>query len=207
MEAEWVAAERRELADALADLSPEQWETPSSCDGWTITHVLAHVTMPFRLTTAGFVREMVRARGRFDRMADTVARRDAARYGPAELHRSLAANAAHPWRPPGGGDIGALTHDTVHGLDMTRPLGIDRPIPEGRLVAVLDSVTSRRGARAFGVDVTGLGLIASDVEWSTGDGEPVVGRAVDLIALLTGRAVPTERFGGDGVAALGGVHR
>jgi hypothetical protein len=140
-------------------------------------------------------------------MADTVARRDADRHGAAALLHALAANAEHPWRPPGGGDIGALTHDTVHGLDMTRPLGIERSIPGERLVAVLDSITSPRAARAFGVDVSGLALRASDVEWARGDGAPVVGRAEHLIVLLTGRPIPTDVFSGDGVGALAGADR
>jgi hypothetical protein len=31
-----VAAERVGLADDLADLTPEQWATPSLCAGWTV---------------------------------------------------------------------------------------------------------------------------------------------------------------------------
>ena len=31
------------FADLLSDLSPEQWETPSRCDGWRVADVAAHV--------------------------------------------------------------------------------------------------------------------------------------------------------------------
>ena len=37
-----VAAERGALAADLADLSDQQWKTPSLCDGWTVREVLAH---------------------------------------------------------------------------------------------------------------------------------------------------------------------
>jgi uncharacterized protein (TIGR03083 family) len=38
-----VHAERRALAADLADLSPEQWQTPSLCAGWSVHDVLAHM--------------------------------------------------------------------------------------------------------------------------------------------------------------------
>jgi uncharacterized protein (TIGR03083 family) len=38
-----VHAERRALAADLADLTPEQWETPSLCAGWSVHDVLAHM--------------------------------------------------------------------------------------------------------------------------------------------------------------------
>ncbi len=31
-----VVAERRELADLLATLLPEQWDLPTLCDGWRV---------------------------------------------------------------------------------------------------------------------------------------------------------------------------
>jgi hypothetical protein len=38
-----VHAERKSLADDLATLSPDQWATPSLCDGWDIHDVLVHL--------------------------------------------------------------------------------------------------------------------------------------------------------------------
>ncbi len=35
--------DRQALADDLAGLSPEQWQTPSWCDGWSVHDVLAHL--------------------------------------------------------------------------------------------------------------------------------------------------------------------
>ncbi|MEO8329995.1 MAG: maleylpyruvate isomerase N-terminal domain-containing protein, partial [Candidatus Nanopelagicales bacterium] len=37
-----IHAERRALADDLAGLTPQQWETPSLCDEWNVHQVLAH---------------------------------------------------------------------------------------------------------------------------------------------------------------------
>ena len=45
-----IAAHRRALADALSELTPGQWRADSLCAGWTPAHVLAHLTMPFRIS-------------------------------------------------------------------------------------------------------------------------------------------------------------
>src|SRR5688500_6079152 len=127
----WIADERRRLADVLDGLTPEQWDAPSLCEGWAVRDVVAHVTMPFRTSAPRFVLELVRSGGRFGAMADRVARRDGAQ--PTDvLVAALRDNAEHPWTPPGGGKAGALTHDVVHGLDITRPLDIGREVQPER---------------------------------------------------------------------------
>jgi uncharacterized protein (TIGR03083 family) len=201
-----IAEERRELAEVLEGLTPEQWSSPSLCEGWTVGHVVAHVTMPFRYSAPRFVLEFVRARGRFDRAADTVARRDVS-LPRAELIATLRDNAEHPWKPPGGGYEGALTHDVVHGLDVTRPLGIDRQIPPERLAVVLESLTGTRSLRHFGVGVEGVGLRAVDVDWSHGDGAPLVGRGDDLVLMLAGRPVAPGALTGGGADLIAGRAR
>jgi uncharacterized protein (TIGR03083 family) len=45
-----IAPERRALADALDRLTPDQWRGTTMCAGWTPGHVLAHLTMPFRIS-------------------------------------------------------------------------------------------------------------------------------------------------------------
>ena len=41
----WVATERRSTADLFEGLDAGQLATPSLCEGWTVKHVLAHLTM------------------------------------------------------------------------------------------------------------------------------------------------------------------
>jgi len=43
-----IAAERRELADLLDELTPAQWDTPSLCAGWRVREVAAHMSQGFR---------------------------------------------------------------------------------------------------------------------------------------------------------------
>ncbi|MDQ1487091.1 MAG: hypothetical protein QOJ62_2784 [Actinomycetota bacterium] len=191
-----IAAERRELADALAGLSAGFWEMQTLCAGWRVREVVAHLTMPFRYSTARFLAEMVRDAGHFNRMADRCARRDAA-MATAELVTALKENATNPWKPPGGGLEGALTHDVVHGLDFTLPLGIDRQVPEERLRAVLANLTRPKPLKFFGVDLNGIELRADDIDWRFGDGEPVFGAAQDLVLVLCGRRLPAGHLRGE----------
>ncbi|HEX6567618.1 MAG TPA: maleylpyruvate isomerase family mycothiol-dependent enzyme [Acidimicrobiales bacterium] len=196
-----IAAERRALADLLDGLSAAEWDGPSLCDGWAVRHVVAHLTVPFRYSRARFVVDLVKAGGRFNRMADTTARRDAALPRPL-LIAALRDNAEHPWTPPGGDHAAALTHDVVHGLDITRPLGVERDIPAEAMAAVLGTLTTPRSWRFFGVDLDGVELRAADLDWTYGSGRPVSGRAQDLALLLTGRPAPAGAFAGAGADSI-----
>jgi uncharacterized protein (TIGR03083 family) len=186
---EATTAERRELCQVLEDLSLDDWNAPSLCAGWRVRDVVAHMTMPFRYSKSKFISELVRDRGNFNRMADRCARRDAA-ASTIDLVASMRDNVSNPWRPPGGGFEGALVHDVIHGLDITVSLGIDRHVPEERLRMVLDSVTRPKTLRYFAVDLSGVELRASDLDWSFGSGSVTVGLAQDLALLLCGRELP-----------------
>lgn len=50
-----VAAERGALADDLAGLSDEQWDTPSLNEQWTVHHTLAHMVSTAHTGPVGFV--------------------------------------------------------------------------------------------------------------------------------------------------------
>ena len=194
---DWIAAERRELAVLLDGLGADQWDAPSLCADWTVGHVVAHLTMPLRYSTPQFLLKLAKAGGRFQRMSDTVARRDVTRP-KEELIAALRDNAEHPWKPPGGGYEGALTHDVIHSFDITCPLGIESHIPAEPMKAVLDMVAGPKSRRYFGVDTGGLELRAVDLDWSHGSGAQLLGRAQDLALLLTGRRVRPGAFSGEG---------
>ena len=190
-----IAAERTELADILARLAKEDWDKPTLCEGWRVREVVAHITMAFRYPVGKFVLEMLKARGNFNRMADKSARQDASTMSTDELLASLRDNVNHPWRPPGGGLEGALSHDVIHGMDFTVALGIDRKVPQDRVKIVLGSLKPR-SVNFFGVDLEGIELRADDIEWSYGSGQPVTGAAQDLLLVLCGRKLPAGRLHG-----------
>ena len=196
-----VTAQRRAFSDVLEGLRESDWNAPSLCSGWRAREVVAHMTMPFRYAVPRFLGEMVRSRGNFARMADRVARRDA-RAPIGTLLDGWRTNENHPWKPPGGGPEGALTHDVVHGLDITIPLGIEHPVSEQALRVVLDHATTPLGLKHSGLDVTGIRLEADDLDWAFGDGEPLRGRARHLLMALMDRRLPAELLSGPAAARL-----
>jgi uncharacterized protein (TIGR03083 family) len=194
-----IAAHRRSLADALDTMTAEQWRAPSLCAGWTGVHVLAHQTMPFRISEQDFMTGLQRCGGDFTKFSDEIAERDS-QLPPAELVGVLRANADTPWSPPGGGLSGALSHDVIHGLDITWPRKLTYDISERAAATVLDSITTTGSRTLFGFPLDGIRVVATDMGWSASQGAELTGQSRDLIPLLAGRAVPHELFGGAGAA-------
>jgi uncharacterized protein (TIGR03083 family) len=195
-----IAAQRGELATVLAELPASGWDEPTLCAGWRVREVVAHITMPFRYGGRRFVLELAKSRGRFNEMADRVARRDADRMSLAELIDAVRANVDHPWRPPGGGFEGALAHDLIHGLDITVALGMDQPVPADRLRRVLPASTTEKSVAYFGTDLAGIELRACDLDWTLGSGAPLTGAAADLLLAVCGRKLPAGRLAGEPAA-------
>ena len=183
-----IAAQRGELAQVLAGLPAAGWDAPTLCDGWRVREVVAHITMPFRYSGRRFMLELAKSRGNFNAMADRCARRDAAALSAAELADAVRSNVDHPWQPPGGGYLGALTHDVIHTLDITEALGLGVRVPAERLGVVLPNLVTPRSLKFFGTDLAGMPLRASDTGWVFGSGQLVAGTAQDLALLLCGRS-------------------
>ena len=193
----WVAptyqglAELLSATDATDATSVDTWDAPSLCDKWLVRHVVAHVTMPMRLTPAQFGAELAAAGGDFAVLSDTVAARDAS-LPAADLLDQLRSAKLHAWQPPGGGAAGALSHAVIHSLDVT--VALERPAvaPAEAVTTVLDQLTAAHGAW-FGVDLTDVRLEAADTDWSWGSGRLVRADSGSLVALLSGRALPDGR--------------
>jgi uncharacterized protein (TIGR03083 family) len=187
----WVAPTFEGLADLL-DASPDgTWDAASLCEGWQVRNVVAHVTMPARLTPADFGAGMAAAGGDFTVMSDTVAARDAS-LPLADQLAALRSPVLHAWQPPGGGAVGALSHAVIHSLDVTIALGQHPTAPAEALTVLLDQLTAAQGAW-FGIDLTGVRLEATDSAWSWGSGQPVRADGGALVALLSGRTLPDGR--------------
>ncbi|MGZ4543012.1 MAG: maleylpyruvate isomerase family mycothiol-dependent enzyme, partial [Mycobacteriaceae bacterium] len=141
----WVAPTYNGLADLRTATPVDTWDSPSLCEKWLVRHVIAHVTMPARLTPAQFGAEMAAARGDFTVLSDTVATRDAS-LPVAELLDQLRSPRLHAWQPPGGGGAGALSHAVIHSLDVT--IALDRPTvaPPEAATTVLDQLTAASGS-------------------------------------------------------------
>src|ERR687894_510872 len=139
-----VAAERHRVADLVADLTDEEWTTPSLCAAWTVRDVLAHLTVTTRLTVPRLVRAAVRARGSFDRMEIDLAAQRAAAYSTDELVAQLHESARSTRRFPGSPPRDPLMDLVVHGQDIARPLGRQHGSPPDVVADCLAYVAANR---------------------------------------------------------------
>lgn len=178
-------AERTRLAALLAELSPEQWAHPTLCTGWRVREVIAHMTAPFHTHPLRMLAGMARARFNYDRYAAPAARRDAARMTDAELLGILQANLRTPWPPSGGGPEAGLSHDVIHGLDITEPLGL--PAAPTERIALVLARTTPRSLAYFGADLGGRRLVATDADVSVGTGVDLQCSAREILLVITGR--------------------
>lgn len=184
-----LADERRLVADDLASLPVDAWQAPTTCGGWTVQELTAHLTVPLTIRATEVVPAFVRARGSVDRAiaAMTLAR---ASTPPAELVRTLREKADRKVAPPGLGPVAPLTDCVVHGIELRRATGVERAVAPARLRAALDFVTSRRSlAFGSGKRARGRRLEATDVDWSFGPScAPATRRSADdLLLVITGR--------------------
>lgn len=190
--------ERTDLAEFLATLTPEQWQTESLCTGWTVKDVVAHVVSYEELNLAGLLKRF--AKGRVVHANEV----GVAEYSTMSTDELLEFLNRH-LRPQGltagfGGMIG-LVDGTVHHQDIRRALGRPRTVPAQRLGRILPLVPGnpRLGA---GRRIKGLRLRANDVEWEHGSGPEVTGTGEALLLAMTGRRQAAEELTGAGAAAL-----
>lgn len=199
---ELARAERAELAELLATLTPQQWQTPSLCEGWRVRDVVAHVLSYEELDPVGLARRFARGWFLLGR-TNAAGLSDYAEHSPQQLldvlHRSM--------RPRGltavfGGRIGLLDA-MVHQQDIRRPLGLPRDIPAERRRAALDFA---RIAPPIGTPwrIRGLRLVATDLDWAAGRGEEVRGPAESLLMAMAGRRGIIDELTGAGQPTLAG---
>jgi uncharacterized protein (TIGR03083 family) len=204
VEDEWalVAAERSDLADLGASLTQAQWDTPSLCDGWTVRHVFAHLVMGTVQDFRGLLPFIVRSPFDLDRASMRAAIAAGEAREPDQLVSTLRLNAASRKRLPGTTTAGVMAEALVHGQDIRRPLGVTRVPPVDRTVLALWSMVRTGFGLGNTKRIAGLRLVATDVDWSHGDGPEVRGPAETLLMATCGRRVALSDLDGPGVDTL-----
>jgi uncharacterized protein (TIGR03083 family) len=196
-----VDSERRGLADLLENLPEAGWERPSLCAGWRVRDVAAHLALAHTGPAAAAV-GLARARGSFDRMVRDTARRHAT-VPTAQLVAELRAMAGSRRKAPGISKLEPMLDVLVHGQDIAIPLGCPRTMPAGPAAAAATRVWTMGWpmSRAFRARsrLHGLRLVATDTDWSAGEGERVEGPIEALLLLLTGRRAALDRLAGPGL--------
>jgi len=202
-----IEQQRLSLADLLEDLTEEQWNAPSLCQGWRIRDVAAHVAMtpqpPKLRTVAG---ELMRVRGSLTKATRDLAVRYAERPG-VDLAGEIREHAASRRLPQVTNYRNIVLDILVHGQDIAIPLGISREMPKDAAIAGVQRAWTMAWLFGGSRSLKQFHYTATDVDWSAGDGPEVTGPIDALLLLLTGRPAALPRLSGPGVEALAGQVR
>ncbi len=196
-----IAQQRRRLVVTLEQLTDEQWNHPSLCQGWRVRDVVGHLTSILEVPLPRFMLNIVRARS-FDRYADQVARQFGDR-APATLVANYQGYVSSRFAPPFVGPIAPLSDVLIHTRDIERPLSIESTLDPGSVRTVLDYVCGGK-ARGFvpASRTTGLRFDAADLGWSSGVGADVTGPGEAIMLAVTGRTSAFDDLTGDGATIL-----
>ncbi len=198
-----IAAERRSLADLLDGLSTQDWERPSLCAGWRIRDVAAHVAMAPQVPgLASMLADGIRAGGRFHRLNHDTAVRHAARP-TAAIVEELRRYADSRRLPVVTNYRNVLFDILVHGQDIALPLGLSRGVPVDAARAGADRVWTMGWPFWAKRRLRGVRLVATDTDWSAGQGAELSGPMEALLLVLTGRTgAALPRLSGPGASRL-----
>lgn len=194
--------ENADFSALLHDLSPQEWERPSLCEGWRVRDVVGHIlygnelklwTLPWKLARFGFSS---------DRSGKHYSIERAAGRTPSQLLADF--DDRDPWAgtckvfPPRL----TLLDRLVHHQDVRRPLDRPRTTPEERLVAVLDEAPTLGSVFGAKKRTKGLRFEATDIGWQWGDGPVVSGPGEALLLSMLGRGAALDDLAGDGLATF-----
>lgn len=188
-----LVADRQELLELCRVLRPEEWETPSLCQGWLVRDVVAHLVglqldWPLYFTGGG------------DKVNQKLV--DKRRNLPLESLVEQLAGSVEPNRAVKLMSFGYLYDSWVHQQDIRWVLGENRQRqhdPE-RLQLILNGLKKTAARKK-----KGLAFAATDLAWQTGEGETVSGPAEAIIMALADRPAALPRLTGQGVARLAGL--
>jgi uncharacterized protein (TIGR03083 family) len=197
---ELARAEREDFAALLDELSPDQWESPTLCEGWRVRDVVAHAFGYDNLSRAELVGRFIKG-GLMVNRINELGVIELAESSPEALRDLVRSHLEPRGLTAGFGGRIALTDNMIHQQDIRRPLGMPRRIPSERLRTALDfaryAPTIRGAWRARGVR-----LVADDLAWSHGRGPEVRGSAEALLMMMGGRRAALDDLSGPGAPKL-----
>jgi uncharacterized protein (TIGR03083 family) len=193
------------ISDFCATLNDDQWDASSLCDGWRVRDVIAHMSLGYTTPMGSMLAKL----GRYGFNVPKASKSESIAFASSRSPKELLAvfdSAARNHTRKGISRViktseGLLDH-VVHHQDIRRPLGQPRTIPEERLLAALEVAPKISGFVGSKKRSADLRLVASDVDWSHGQGPEVRGSGEALLLTLTGRSAAIDELDGEGVATL-----
>lgn len=193
---------REALGDYLAGLSPDDWNKPSLCAGWTVKNVAAHLLVIPTMSKGQVFRSFVGSGFNLDKMNAKLVEKLTSEMSNADIAARTRASASSKSMPPGLKLAGVHTELVVHSSDISEGVGRPFALPVEDYIAALDHLKDVQPVFGSKERIAGLALRATDADWSTGSGPIVEGPAQQLLLAVAGRRVALERLSGDGLATL-----
>jgi uncharacterized protein (TIGR03083 family) len=197
-----VAETRTDLASYLETLTPAQWDAPTLCAEWKVRDVVGHlVEGADKIPMGKMMGGMVKSGFNMNKMLAAMAIEEGKR-SPDDLLKALRAAVSMRNTPPMTKPEDVLSDSVIHTQDVRRALGAPGTVPEERLRAVLDRMKNTGSIIGNKKRVAGLKLVATDMDWTHGDGPEVRGTGEALLMAMCGRKSALDDLSGDGVATL-----
>ena len=196
--------ERDMIVRTLEALSPEQWDAPSLCDGWRVRDVAGHMVTGFQFSLPTVLIKTAGAGFNINKASFRAAQEVGARP-PTELVDVLrSVNELKGFSKTIG--YAKLVPDiTIHHEDIRRAVGLaPHAVPTDRMSFSLTQLRKDTGPLKAKKRSQGMRFVATDLDWSEGDGPEVRGPALSLLLAMGGRPVAIDECEGDGVALLRG---
>ncbi len=208
-----IDGQRARTADLLEQLTAEQWDHPSLCQGWTVRHVAAHLTLQQQRVrdVAAFVvhnPRMLRSVTLNATIHDSAVLQ-AGVLSSREIIDRIRAMIGSRRHNAFVSPLETLTDILVHSQDIAIPLGRDLTMRPTASTLAATRQWDTRGTwltmvfRRLPLD--GYRLTATDADWTRGQGPEVTGPIGALLLLLTGRDAALEHLTGEGADALRSV--
>lgn len=193
------------ISEFLHELSSEQWDHPSLCDGWRVRDVISHMCVGYTTPMPAMIAKIARRGFNVPKASLDESIAFGTAHSPSEIlavfdsiHRDNIRKGISKVIKPGEG----LVDHLIHHQDIRRPLGRPRAMPEDRLVAALDIIPGLGGFVGAKKRVAGLRLVATDVGWRSGDGPEVAGSGEAILLAASGRPVAIDELSGEGLGTL-----
>lgn len=210
----WTAIDSQRLRTValLRELSPADWDHASLCEGWRVRDVAAHLTMQ-QMTVGDALKGLLRhpaGLGSMNHMISALAVSEANRRTPDELISAISGMVGSRRHNVGVTAYETLIDIVIHGQDIAIPLGRRLEVPADTAATTATRVWASlptRKVRMLGVfkpvPYRSYRLVATDVEWTVGEGPEIRGPILAILLLLTGRTAGYADLAGPGAATLG----
>ncbi len=195
-----VHDERESLLGLLETLTPFEWNMQSLCAEWRVRDVVGHLISETTMSIPKLIVGTVGSGLRINKFIAT----DACRRGSSteqeliDAFRTVVPTRTHL---PGLSSMSMLEGIIIHSLDIRRPLHRGHSIPGSRVVLVASDLLSSRffvGQKLF----AGLRVMATDADWSSGEGKEVNGPIEAFVLAMSGRVAGLDELQGDGMALV-----